>query len=257
MGGRGRTNRDYFQWLYTGLTRAKNEIYIVNFQELHPLMDIKFEDTKPIPTSEQEPLLSQKSLSYELLIAPIEFRILHHKDGISDDVINNTYTIIRWLSERGIEATPDFRVSFAVKLAGKNCKGVNENIIFSYNRKGIPGKPRVENGTEELKGALNLWITPNIIVAERFPEKLKPIYLEWETQLKELGFAWKQFEAVGYNDRIWLVKDKEFIVIDAFHNEEGFITYIAPFKTNNPSLWSEVKQAISLTMPSSLKQVAS
>lgn len=257
MGDRGRTNRDYFQWFYTGLTRAKKKIYVVNFQELHPLMNVKFEDSKQLNPSEQEPALAQKSLGYELLSAPPEFKTLHQKDGISDDVMNNAYTIVCWLKDRQVEAAVDFSKPYTVKISGRKNSGATETVIFNYKANGTSGKPRDENGSAELKEAIKIWVTPKPIVKERFPEKLKSLYWEWEAKLIEVGITWKQFEVVGYSDRIWLNKEKDFIVIDAFHNEEGFITYIAPYATNSQSLWKDVKEAILKTVPSSLQPIES
>jgi hypothetical protein len=256
MGDRGRTNRDYFQWLYTGLTRARKKIYIVNSQEFHPLMKCKFEDSKQLAPSEQEPTLTQKTLGYELLIAPAEFKSLHQKDGISDDVINNAYTIVCWIKSRNMETTLDFSNKLAVKVWGKKDNSY-EKLIFSYNLKGVPGKPRVENGTDEMKEALKDWITPKMIVKERFPQKFRSIYMEWETKLNEVGITWKQFDEVGFSDRIWLNREKDFLVFDATHNEEGFITYIVPHSTSNPALWQELKTAILKTVPMSLQPIAS
>ncbi len=33
---RGKTNRDYFKWLYTGLTRAKEKVYLINYKAITP-----------------------------------------------------------------------------------------------------------------------------------------------------------------------------------------------------------------------------
>lgn len=41
---RGKTNRDYFKWLYTGLTRAKEKVYLINYKAITPLCKITIKD---------------------------------------------------------------------------------------------------------------------------------------------------------------------------------------------------------------------
>jgi len=48
---RGKTNRDYFKWIYTGLTRALKKIYLVNYEAITPLYkaSIKDKSTGKVP----------------------------------------------------------------------------------------------------------------------------------------------------------------------------------------------------------------
>jgi hypothetical protein len=41
---RGKTNRDYFKWLYTGLTRAREKVYLINYEGINPLYKISIKD---------------------------------------------------------------------------------------------------------------------------------------------------------------------------------------------------------------------
>lgn len=49
----GKTNKEYFKWLYTGIASAANEIHFINWQPITPYLKTEFKilEPKPIPTN--------------------------------------------------------------------------------------------------------------------------------------------------------------------------------------------------------------
>ena len=41
---RGKTNENYFKWVYTGLTRAKSKVSLINYKPISPLLKIEYRD---------------------------------------------------------------------------------------------------------------------------------------------------------------------------------------------------------------------
>ena len=42
---RGKTNEEYFKWIYTGLTRAKDKVQLINYKPITPLLKVQFKDS--------------------------------------------------------------------------------------------------------------------------------------------------------------------------------------------------------------------
>jgi TATA-binding-like protein domain of the TOTE conflict systems/Nuclease-related domain len=43
---RGKTNEDYFKWIYTGLTRTKDKVSIINYKDINPFFKLNDENLK-------------------------------------------------------------------------------------------------------------------------------------------------------------------------------------------------------------------
>ncbi|ERG68072.1 NERD domain-containing protein [Exiguobacterium chiriqhucha] len=52
---RGRTNKEYFRWLYTGISTALNKVYLINWKPISPFMKINFSDAPEITSYKKRP----------------------------------------------------------------------------------------------------------------------------------------------------------------------------------------------------------
>lgn len=239
---KGKSNREYFQWLYTGLTRARDKLFIINFEEIQPLQDAKYGEIIATTISKDEPK-KEESIPYEVKPASPEFKKSLGNWGLPELVINNAFTIIDWLRNHNITAMVEYNVKskYLVKI-----KNEEITVIFNFNGNGIPGIPRIEKGSNELKLKFLSWLSPKEDQNVLFPVGWRnEIYQRWNNAFIEIGYNWKHFESHGYKDRIWLHKNDTFMVLDIDFNDGAFITGIKPLKTNNAESWPVLKQTIS------------
>lgn len=240
---RGKTNRDYFQWLYTGFTRAQKKLFVINFQNIHPLQGVVIRnfDASCISTSEPG---KEVGIAYELIPASVEFKEKHETAGLSELVINNAFTIIKWMAQNGQEGSFEYNPAskYLVKIKSKDA-----TIVYNFNAQGIPGIPRVEKGSNDFKLKFLSWITPKYNdSALKFPDNWRgAIYKAWCDMSDASGIKWNGFETHGWKDRIWLRSGNSFLVVDIDFNSDGFMTVIKPYKTSDQEIWSSFTKIVS------------
>lgn len=51
----GRANKDYFKWLYTGISTALNKVYLINWKPISPFIKISFSDAPEVTNYKKKP----------------------------------------------------------------------------------------------------------------------------------------------------------------------------------------------------------
>lgn len=126
----GRTNRDYFKWLYTGLATAKSKIELINWIPISPFMHTEFNSV----SSSSVP----KAKNYVFLFSNIN----ETKEVELERFIEKSLSQTDW---RLVDISPRPYLEI-VKM--QNCERALE-LFFDYNGKGEVKVPRLKTGSKE------------------------------------------------------------------------------------------------------------
>lgn len=253
----GIENKDYFKWLYSGLSRADEKAIVVNFEAISPFKHCSFDssfpeqvNTTPASTSDLERILQDESLE-----ASQEFIEHHFSGGDFSEVIKRyayylvTECEIQGWSLANIITKSDYLVKVEVS------KGDDKAIIaFNYNKyQKVKKQARIEHittdkGKDSLREIamvpqLNGDKSDGIILPDDFRKKY---YEEWIERLKEKDITVKNIKQLNYQDRFTINIEDDWLSFNVIYNGSGFFTKVKAFRASKPELWESVLSTIKM-----------
>lgn len=236
----GRTNKDYFQWLYTGIARAEHNLNLINFEPITPIDGIY------LAPSNDECLLDTKmpnlkKLNLDLEKAEEEFinehlPLIEHKE-----VQDYAFTICKRLGDKGYELVDITHSNWQIRVRLKKQTN-NVGLIFFFNGNGNvkeanPDKVQDKKLQLELENVLKQIIKSEPILPNDYRNS---IYNFWIAKFNDRGFEIKSLECFDYKDRATIVKDSKWLVIEINYDGKGFIKSVKPFKANDKGMWAAI-----------------
>ncbi|WP_172200658.1 nuclease-related domain-containing protein [Saccharibacillus qingshengii] len=127
---RGKTNADYFKWLYTGLSIGQNQVSLIKWQPISPFLHTEFSDEVPTNIPKNKEIIMTLSNGEEhagdelgrylsKLLAPAEAAVVN------------------------LVAKPYLEIA-TVQVGGEEIQ-----LFFDYNKRGEIKVPRLKKGSEE------------------------------------------------------------------------------------------------------------
>jgi hypothetical protein len=255
--GRGVTNEEYFRWIYSGLSRAEDKLYITNPPNISPYMNatwkhvtLSYEHSDvtqkqtPLPVHTiGEPDPKERSKLEELQLTgypePLQKLYLY----VSRSLSNAKFTVNR----------VDHK-DYAEHYHINNPSGGNCHLIFYYNKKYEFTKFNVAKAEpDELKAEVVRLIesyqkdgSDNAIPVKEpvnYPSNVVGEMLRLMNEsLKNINIT--QIYCAEYNHmtRVDIKRDKEFLLLDVYYIKEGFVSIISPNKSNSEQLHDDVKK---------------
>ena len=234
-------NKGYFQWFYTGLSRATKKAYVLNSKNINPLLDVKVHEFADSVINNVELLPTERN-SFKLIEATADYKSKYSSIKVSYDVLNMAFTLQSWLNLNSIESELDLSkvLNYYVLIKSK----VDTSVIkFHFKGSGVPGKPTLDKAPYDLQLLFIKWLDEiaEIQNSTGNSEWRAPIYNIWKEELEKEGINWKHIETNGYQERIWLKKNSDFLIFDIWFDKAKFITTIKPFRANSSYIWDKLK----------------
>ncbi|MBN3946121.1 MAG: ATP-binding domain-containing protein [Nostoc sp. NMS7] len=262
---RGRTNQDYFKWLYTGITRATSQIVLCGYEPITPLSypNLKIQNSsdnnnykdwvKSSFISKQDADLSK--LLFESLSEDLK--------QYFDAQFKNTVLISLSLfistkfqsSNLRIQAIKHNQYQEIYEVTETTNKNKTATIIFSYKSNGVFGSPIVQKAeTPQFKDEVLFVLTRKIAISnitlekkDGWREKLynnlierlrnKEIYLEYISEYISENNSHDLIKLFGTNG-----DGKLCIKLD--YKQKGFISTITAIYCDDPNLWKIFQEVI-------------
>ena len=169
-----------------------------------------------------------------------EFKTKYFDQFCHPHVVNYVFGLVNSLEYEKFKVTEINRKSlWLVKVSGKAPDGSDFVIALNYNKKGIPGMPRVERPNQSVEKFITgvTEATPELSLPSDFREE---VYNKWFTNLKTSGWSLEAIEVLEWMDRVAVKNHSAWCVFDIQYNSEGFISIVKPFKASSKEGWSEV-----------------
>lgn len=224
---RGLNNEDYFRWVYTGLSCATQQAFLLNYRPINPFSESELKTNAPIKSRleeymliidehEQEFTLQKQVLANKFNIAKGEFFVI--KMGLC-----------HYVNQRLIET--DFFIDSILHTAYqalyilKNQEGDFIELVFSYNKKGRIKRPGIKSSSnKQLAMAIR-----DLLMQKQALTHFDFIKDPWREQAYTLLHHYLQrqeLEIVGlqetdYKDTVYMVYNNEQLHVDMYYTLKG------------------------------------
>jgi hypothetical protein len=226
----GITNENHFRWLYTGLSRAKEKILLINYKHISPFDKADLIDQhSDIPTSEYF-YVAESQVN--------ENRLSEFKDFVTSKLI---------LSQAQIERVENLNWQERYHVM-KN--GVKTVISFGYNGQGQFRLPTLTGGDpafgNEIIDSLKIKNNSSVFIVVRDIWR-KNQYEALGKELSNKNIFVSQIVQTSYKDKLKLYDDSERqIDIEIDYNGDGAFSRITAKYYSDQTIWDKIKQTICL-----------
>lgn len=225
---RGISNENYFRWVYTGITRAKNSVGIINYKVLNSLSKIEFKEGNSSN-------LIDKSAYY---IA---------NENVEKELEQLIRGKIQKLGRCSVSTThQNYQDIYEFKGQGDQMAKVS----FYYNKKGRVKSPILINSSSDEFGVIIL----NTLNSKNKIDNLDFINDSWRrdffentsTFLEKEGFQIISIIQGKFKDTIQIESGESSLNVDMYYNGDGFYTSIIPVFYNDVKIWDDYKNILIL-----------
>lgn len=264
----GKTNKPFFRWAYTAVTRASKKLYAIKPPRFNSYSTISFADEdvqetlasltgQPIlPTELQvadELLEEMKSIGLTDQPIPVQDHFL----AVREKIRANYFEITAW-EKKGYEILYTFqREEKHVKVK----TWIDKNNLFNGKFMHQPTR----GGSAELFTSLEplLQLIPKVSVQRGFTETIlskiefdleqeerfpftRLLFDDLQSQLSLKSISIEEVDHQSYRERYWFSRGSEQAVIDFQYNNNGFFGRALPLRkrSNSDALIVDIKEAV-------------
>lgn len=225
----GKINENHFRWLYTGVSRARQKVNLINYKPITPFDKTEFKDSNNT--------VRPKDIYFHSETGNTNLRLDEFKEFISVKLFDHYFYV------RHVEHL-NWQERYFV---------VNENnqeaiISFSYNGKGDFKTPSIIGGDRK--------ISENVLEILRVKTSLKSLSSikdEWRrSQYEKLEKALAPFETKielviqkNYKDIIRLFSHEGELEIELDYGGDGMISFITAKYYSVKTIWDNFQKAVS------------
>jgi hypothetical protein len=241
----GKTNENYFRWLYTGITRAKQKVNLINYKPISPFFKLTIKPANPIIDNGQKLfyiadetiyLSNCDTIAEKFNFQNNEFKayLLQLYNFIVNKIPQNKLSINRIKHHNNQEH---------YEIIGN--RGESATISIYYNNKGHFRMPTLIRSTPKKFGEelLNLLKSGNYISDFAFIKSnwRKEAYEHLNNQLKSMNIYFGYIIQDNYKDTIQFTNGTDTLIVDLHYNGDGFFTSLIAKSCTNIELWAEIQ----------------
>lgn len=216
-------SRGFFRWAYTGITRAKKNLFAVNAQSYSPLSEFIIQPTATIGTAPAKQYyvpsdFFEREIPLEFSQPFLKAKYVELTEKLKDQDIQITVSHLQWVE----------RYTFT--------RGANSvTIDLNYGGKGFTGGNKIINTSDqEFAQFVRQKITEPLIFEFAYnPEKefQKELFdlLKEETTEEEIPIT--NISNENYCDRYFLKTDASCAYLDCIYNGQGIYSTFKPYST--------------------------
>lgn len=226
---RGRTNKEYFKWIYTGISSGLNNVRLINWKPISPFLKTEFCESSSVSTPNKK--------NYILSLTKGEQTSTEQLQNYLGTKLSGVATILNIAPKNYLEI---------VTLEMNNRK---VELFFDYNGKGEMKIPRLKSGEEEDFGMILPLLEParkdvssEIGVMKPYMQELAAILEKDEIQMKVSGHH-------EWNLLLHLVSRNNNVDVQLWYNGDGMISkfiYIEGSKELFSKIVELIKEVYSL-----------
>jgi len=244
--GGGKTNENYFKWIYTGLIRATQKVTLINYKPISPFF--KFTINPAVPKIDRG-----KELFYVADITAVlsnlnktTFEKFKFPDTENKSSLLQLFQFVEnKIAQNNLSINLINHLDYQELYEIKGGSGEVATISIYYNNKGQFKMPKLMKSTPKEFGeeVLNLLKSENQISDFAFIHSnwRKAIYEKLNQQLKSKGIGFGYIIQVPYKDTIQFNNGTETLVVDLYYDGDGFFTSMIGTSCTNIDFWAEIQ----------------
>jgi len=242
--GGGKTNENYFKWIYTGLIRARSKVSLINYEPINPFCKFMIHPSVPkIDQGKQFFFISDKTVeaSDKNIAEKYSFPETEHRSVLLQlfQFMDNK------ISKNGLTIQSVSHISYQVLYELTGSPGEYATVSIYYNNRGQFKMPALMKSAPKEFGEelIVLLKAENKIADFSFvkSEWRKLAYEQLNLVLREKTISFGYIIQVPYKDIIQLHKSNEILVMDLYYDGDGFFTSLIATSTTSMEFWDEIK----------------
>lgn len=244
---RGKTNEGYFKWIYTGLTRARKNIGLINYKPITPLLKIVFKDSS---TNSKDDKKIYFIADKDAKIDSFSTSLIKQFGFTEDKPISILLQLYDFVSNKleGIRIKsinhPNYQEIY--ELEGKN-KEIAKVSIY-YNQKGQIKAPTLMKAEPKQFGfdMIDALMSSNGISKFDFikDEWRQSTYVNIYSYLLNDSYQIEHIIQTSYKDTIKICKNGSSLTADMYYDGDGFFTSIICTYRSSQNIWSDFKNIL-------------
>ena len=246
---RGKTNEEYFKWIYTGLTRAKENVVLINYKPITPLLKIEFKDSNTGSRADNKIYFIADKGAKTDSFSTSQTMKLNFTDDKPISILLQLYQFVsNKLEQKRISiksiSHPNYQEIY--ELEGGNKQTAKVSIY--YNKKGhikVPTLMKAEPkqfGVEVIEA-----LTRNSGVADFdfiSNDWRKRTYTDIYSSLKDDGYQIAHIIQTPYKDTIKITKNDSSLTVDLYYDGDDFFTSVICTYWSSENIWSDFKSTL-------------
>lgn len=242
----GKTNENYFKWIYTGLIRATQKVSLINYEPISPFFKLTINPAVPrikegkelfyVADTTADLSNFNKTTSEKFIFPDIENKssLLQLFKFVENKIAQNNLSINQ-INHKNYQELYEI----------KGRSGEVAIISIYYNNKGQFKMPTLMKSTPKKFGEelLNLLKSENQISDFAFIQSnwRRAIYEQLNQQLKSKKIGFGYIIQVPYKDTIQFNNGTETLVADLYYDGDGFFTSLIPTSCTSIDFWAEIQ----------------
>jgi len=216
---RGKSNENYFRWIYSALTRATKNIKLINYKPITPLSKIVVN------------VIKREHKEFFFIGDLEEF------NSFVKAKISNNDIVISSVNHHS------YQEQYIFSDTNKN----SATLVFYYNGKFQFKEPKLVSFSNEEFGQKIMSIFKEEKKLENFDfirNDFKEIYIDLNTKLNKHNIYFSYIIQKKYIDEIKFISNNKTIIAEFNYNGDGFFTKINIFDNNNSNLALNLKNIL-------------
>ncbi len=239
---RGKTNEGYFKWIYTGLTRAKEKIELINYTPITSLLKIKFKDSSTGSKADRKIyFIADKDAKIDSF-STSQTKRFHFPDEKTTSILSQLYQFVnKKLEQKSINIKsinhPNYQEIY--ELEGHNEQTAKVSIY--YNKKGHIKVPTLMMAEPKQFGTkvIEALTSDGGVIDFNFigDDWRKRTYTEIYSSLKDDEYQIAHIIQTPYKDTIKIIKNNSSLTVDMYYDGDGFFSSIIATHYDDKQIW--------------------
>ena len=223
-----RSNANYYRWLYTGVSRARERVNLINFKPINPFDNTEFRD--------QDTGVRPQGIFYNSNNENQNLRLEELKE----------FVLLK-LSEHHFEVRNVEHFNWQERYFIQNKTHQEAIISFSYNGQGNFRLPTVIGGDNDLSAKVVEILKAKIpmksfeVVKDLWRRK---VYEKLQTALIDFGINFELILQFNWKDKIRFFSTANVLEVELDYGGDGMVTFITVKYCDNITMWENFKIAI-------------
>lgn len=226
-GNRGKTNADYYKWLYTGISVGQSHVSLLKWQPISPFLHTEFNTLSPTNIPKTKNIIMTFSNGIEQTNDEIRKYLSNHLTDIGDAVVN-------------IVSRPYLEI-VTIKTGNEEIE-----MFFDYNKRGEVKLPRLKSGSE--KAFQNILKAINTEI-EDIPDvigEMKDTFSGLSELLNQKNIKTKIILSHNWETIFRFSKLDEQVEVQVWHSGQGMISKFN-FLQGNSKLFGQIVDTVKTT----------
>lgn len=244
---RGKTNRTYFEWLYTGLTRGKEKVYLLNYKAITPLDKITIKDANTgKPPDKNIYFIADNEAKFHDLK---DTTICNFNFPEDNPILLQLYQLLcQKLKAGNVSINSIKHLNYQEQYGLKGTNKEEAVISFYYNQKGRFKFPALMRSSPKEFGDNVIKILKADIGIKDFgfikDKWREDCYKQINDQLREIGGQFIYILQEPYKDAMKISKDDSELFMEMYYDGDHFFSKINSTYYSDVELWKALESIL-------------